>query len=220
MQQLRGKILIISDMHLTHHFDAKKYQFLHQLISDYDTIVINGDFWDGYICTLEHVLDSDWQPLFTLLRQKQTYYLYGNHDPKQQNEALYGTFSQWHGAILECRIGETDYHIEHGNAFAHSFDHFFFFIPHKTFALGGILESLMIKVVGPRSLRLYAPDNVKMKRWAIANLPKHTFLVTGHSHWAELCLEEYFANSGMVRWGIASYLTIENGKIQLHHSNY
>ena len=42
------KTLIISDTHLYHVFDKRKFFLLKKLFSSVDQVILNGDFWDGY----------------------------------------------------------------------------------------------------------------------------------------------------------------------------
>ncbi len=41
------RILVISDTHLTHKFDQRKFEYLLSIISQADKVIINGDFWDS-----------------------------------------------------------------------------------------------------------------------------------------------------------------------------
>src|SRR3990170_7877882 len=74
------KILVFSDSHLTDKFEEKKFDFLKKIIRQSDLVIINGDFWDGYLTTFSRFISSDWNKLFPLLKSKKTIYIYGNHD--------------------------------------------------------------------------------------------------------------------------------------------
>ncbi|KUK82735.1 MAG: Metallo-dependent phosphatase, partial [Microgenomates bacterium 39_6] len=78
------KTLIFSDTHLTDRLDPKKMAFLKKIINKADQVIINGDFWDGAFISFDQFLSSPWQELFSLLKKKQTIYIYGNHDKKER----------------------------------------------------------------------------------------------------------------------------------------
>jgi hypothetical protein len=66
----------------------------------------------------------------------------------------------------------------------------------------------------------YRYYNRRMKAWSLKKLDQDTFLVCGHSHLAEINLDQRFANPGAIKWGIGSYLTIVNGELTLHMGLY
>jgi predicted MPP superfamily phosphohydrolase len=85
--------LIFSDTHLTKGFNRKKYEFLREIIEPVDRVIINGDFWDGYLTSFDKFVNSEWQKLFPLLKEKQTIYLYGNHDKTKWCDSRVNLFS-------------------------------------------------------------------------------------------------------------------------------
>ena len=64
------KTLIFSDTHLKTKFEQKKFNFLSNIIDDADAIIIAGDFWDGYYCSFDEFVNSEWSALFPLLKEK------------------------------------------------------------------------------------------------------------------------------------------------------
>src|SRR3990172_1424130 len=62
------KILVFSDSHLTDKFEEKKFYFLKKIIRQSDFVIINGDFWDGYLTTFNRFISSNWSKLFPLLK--------------------------------------------------------------------------------------------------------------------------------------------------------
>ncbi len=86
------KKLIISDTHLTN-FNKRQFIFLQDLISSVDQVIINGDFWDSWCVSFEKFVNSKWQDLFDLLLEKNTIYIYGNHDPKDLNDERTSLFA-------------------------------------------------------------------------------------------------------------------------------
>ena len=109
------RTLIISDTHLTHRFDERKYYFLEKLISSYDHVILNGDFWDGYTTTFDKFVNSKWSGLFPLLKAKNAIYLFGNHDQERYTDERVNLFSVEQKKSHTIEIGIDTYHIEHGH---------------------------------------------------------------------------------------------------------
>ena len=63
------KILVFSDTHLSSTFEEKKFNLLKEIISRADRVIINGDFWEGYLISFKEFLDSRWKELFPLLKK-------------------------------------------------------------------------------------------------------------------------------------------------------
>ena len=63
------KILVFSDTHLTDVFDAARFEAMAKMIDEVDQVIINGDFWDGYIIKFSEFIESGWNQLFPLLKQ-------------------------------------------------------------------------------------------------------------------------------------------------------
>src|SRR3982750_365904 len=74
------KTLIFSDSHLYGRFEETKFKFMWYLINSVDHVIINGDFWDGYIIDFNEFLATPWNELFPLLKERRSIYIYGNHD--------------------------------------------------------------------------------------------------------------------------------------------
>jgi len=215
------KILIFSDTHLTDKPDQRKLDFLLSIISNADTVIINGEFWDSHMTTAKHFTQSSfWQPLFQLLKDKEARYIYGNHDSKAANAGYESLFStQQANQYTVSQAGKT-FHIEHGNQIAPDLDEVHPNMPWLMLKVGTLLDGLATRLFGRAFLVHYKKWNNRMKNWQRAHLDSDTYLVTGHSHYAELNNNEHFANSGSIRGTHASYLTIERGIIGLHCSRY
>ena len=217
MTRLQGKILILSDVHLTGRFNVAKFNFLASLIKKANVVILNGDFLDTYVTTLASI-NNAWSDLFSLLKQKKTYYIFGNHDAKQRN-ADYQLFSLDQAESFEFQSGNQIYHIEHGHRLAPYLDTKAT-LPTPLLKVASYYDVTMTRLFGERFLRIYQPDNERMKQWQKIHLPKEIFLICGHSHFAELSLEQKYANSGLINAGIGQYLTIEEGKVQLFKEKY
>jgi len=213
--------LIISDTHLTDRPEPRKLEFLLRIIKKADRIILNGDFWDGYITDIDRFIMSEaWRPLLHLLREKRAIYLYGNHDPKQAGHELVKMFSHEQHQRYELMDGGQVFHFEHGNLLAPELDATHPWFPRFVLHYGSLLDDALTWMGGHLFLRHYRWYNEKMKEWQRRHLAPHIFLICGHSHWAELRPGAHFANSGLIRGGIASYLTITDGKVKLHEGRY
>ena len=216
------KTLIVSDIHLTHIFDEKKFLFLENLFSSFEKIILNGDFWDGYSTTFDRFISSRWNALFPLLKKKGAIYLYGNHDQKYFNDERMSLFSieQKDSHILE--IDSTIYHIEHGHLLYPSMD-MTLHIPRKKLfkymnTVFHYFEHKFILLKSPHNFILKAANRTIKKKLRIKQFP-HWYLC-GHTHFAEFDLIHKFANSGFVQYGKATYLIADSSGLSLQTKSY
>lgn len=217
--------LVFSDTHLTNHFDQSKYDFLVKIIKDSDRVVINGDFWDHFVCSFDEFIKSRWQELFSLLKEKQAIYIYGNHDLPQfcdQRTSLFST-----SAVLDYRFsaGQNNFYLTHGHTVLRNIT-----VMHPAlinFPLtrwlirwyGFVKEGLMILLLGNKYLiRNFHNGNNLLKVWGMGNLKSKEYLVCGHTHRPETT--EQFLNSGFIDWGMAQYLLIEGSQVTLKQERY
>lgn len=201
------KILILSDTHLTATFDEVKFSYLYSLFSKFDQIILNGDFWDGYETTFVKFIRSKWRDLFPLMVEKKTIYLYGNHDKKEwtKNPNLF-SIQQFEQYLLP--VGRKELRIEHGHKLSPSFDISY---PKLSYLLSTFFSSKHFPF--GRSLRGW--ENMRMKLFAKENLRENQILVCGHSHIVEHNRKERYINTGLIDFGVASYLSINDSKIKL-----
>lgn len=217
------KILVFSDTHLTHTFDPRLLKFLEKIISPVDAVIINGDFWDSYLTNFDRFTNSKWKDtLFPLLKSKATTYLYGNHDDISKSDDRARLFSNEVKAIHRINSGNMQFYIEHGHVQAPSFDAKFPFLKKSILVnrLNYFKNYVGIKYFGKKLFLDEIMANKKLKQWKSENLDKDVYFVTGHSHLHEIDESQRFANSGFIQHSRASYLTIEDGKIELHKSRY
>lgn len=214
-----GKILVFSDTHLTTRFNPKKFELLARLINSADRVIINGDFYEGYVINFAQFITSPWQKLFPFLKQKQTVYIHGNHDKDNpgQNNSI---FCEQISSEFNFEQNGVSFRVIHGHEIDRTFD-----VRHPNFPrlIAGIIsqvEKLVAQTFGRQFLAIYKRENDILKRWKLRNLPKDTWLICGHTHLAERDETVKFANSGLfLSEHLASYLLIENGKIDLHYIN-
>lgn len=218
------KILVFSDTHLRLPFEEKKFNFLKSIIQKADQVIINGDFWDGYIITFDQFINSPWKHLFPLLKKKKTIYVFGNHDKKIFIDKRVSFFSFYQTYHFQLKINGSFFNFEHGDQLSPAIDGIL-----KIKKAPSILQKLlinfhdhMLQVYGKSFLNQFFTRRNKIIKKRIKNkLKKGEFLVCGHSHYPEVDEKNRFANSGTIGGGFASYLLIdEKGKIWLKEERY
>lgn len=207
------KTLVFSDTHLSEIFEEKKYQQLEKLIQGVGRVIINGDFWDGYLTNFDAFIHSKWNGLFPLLKKKETVYIYGNHDRKAFSDNRTSLFS-----IKQCERYEMEdngrlYTFEHGNKLVPAIDDLFN-ISRKRMRMDTLVFSYLERFITHRirgASRIWGILlNYQLKQ-VIKGRPG--FFAFGHTHFAEFSLQKNFANGGFIQFGLAQYLLIEDGCI-------
>jgi len=215
-------ILVFSDTHLRLPFEVKKYQFLKKIINRAERVIINGDFWDGYIISFEHFLRSAWKGLFPILKAKNTIYIYGNHDKKSLSDKRVDRFStlQTRQYILPFKNKELLF--EHGHQFVRSPDVLFNInAPRRFQAFELRLFDSLVYRFGRRFLQMTTRRyNLRMKKLLKTRIGHRQILVCGHTHYSELDLKQRFINSGMIGGRLGEYLVIDQNKIVLKSQHY
>lgn len=216
--QISEPVLIISDTHLTRRFNKRQYQALTRVIKPFSTIILNGDFIDLYVDEFSDI-EKAWEPLFEKLREKTVYYVFGNHD-RRRDAIDYSRFSTSQHDIFEFTQAGKRFRVEHGHRLAPYVD-----TKKKNFSpllsrLGTYSDRVLTQVLGKYFLRIYKQDNDRMRVWQEKHLSKDTYLICGHSHWAEFSPSDTYINDGLFVDGFAQYLTIEDGKPTAHRERY
>lgn len=210
------KTLIVSDIHLSHVFDEKKYLFLKKLFSSYDAIILNGDFWDAYNTTFDRFISSKWSGLFPLLKSKKAIYLYGNHDQKKFSDERVSLFSVEHKDNHVLTIGSIRYHLEHGHVLYPSIDIIFplsrTFLKYENFVSQHV-ERLAILMGSIHNIVLGTANRTIKKKLKNKQFPY--WYICGHTHLAEFDEKNKFANSGFIQFGKASYLIADSSGLSL-----
>jgi predicted phosphodiesterase len=214
------KLLIFSDTHLSAKFDQAKYRYLLNIISGADQVIINGDFWDSYLTTFDQFINSDWQQLFPVLKQKKTIYIYGNHDPKHLADDRVYAFSVEQGMSKNIEADGVSLRVQHGhqivlkgNGPKGEWDRFIG-------RLSGTLEFFLRSISNRTVNTILEPLNNKMKEWERDHVPHNHILVCGHTHIQENAAVQNFINSGVNNYGLGQYLLVNDGKIELHSVKY
>jgi len=221
----REKILVISDTHLTKRFNASRFAILEKLILESDKVVINGDFWDSWLTDFDGFLNSQWNKLFPHLLDKNTIYIFGNHDPSHKNDKRTEYFSVFSGDSFVIKSGGLAFHFEHGHKILESQDYIGmkiysksinYFEKHDLKLILQLLEG--IKSCG---FDLFGPKIACNSSFArnrnniLKNRLGNTWLICGDTHCPEVDNVNKFANSGCIIKNHFSYLIIEDGQVRL-----
>lgn len=224
------KTVIISDTHLTFFFDKGKYEVMKNAIENADRVIINGDFWDGHLVKFNTFIRSKWSEIFPVLSERETIYIYGNHDEKRYIDDRYKLFASDLRRDFQFESGGRSFHVEHG---------------HERLPLGPLMK---LNLPDPilRSIFQFGwissqieSAGVSMVKWDLYEKAIDTKInkintmikgdidmdtdkihIVGHSHIPEIDLESNFANSGFIRAGMASYIVVEDGEIDLVQKTY
>ncbi len=219
------KYLIFSDTHLTDKFNPQKFNFLKKIISSADKVIIAGDFYDQYFIDLDEFIDSKWQGLFKLLKEKKAVYIPGNHD------LLSGTDKEclfYDQIINEYRFnsGNENFLVQHGHRIAAGLEKFSFLpnIMRKFITrIHNLLEAYLIKIIGWLAPSFYIYRYLDLKKtinYKKKKMSKREWLILGHIHLTYLNKKIKYANSGFINLGLASYITVENGEVELVKERY
>lgn len=218
--------LVISDLHLDKQFEKARCDKLRDLIQQADTVVICGDFWEGYAITFDEFLATPWSELFTLLKSKHTVYVYGNHDKKDKSDDRVYQFCDTATQQYQKSFGNVRYIFEHGHRLSPKIDAMLGIQKPDPlyFAISEWIQLAFVKILGPMGFWiLFFGQNEKIKRASereFSHLGSYMY-VCGHTDCAEIDKKRHFANSGFCKYGHVQYLLIqENGDITLHKERY
>lgn len=224
------KILLFSDTHLLKKFDEKKFAFLQRIISQADKVIILGDFWEGSLMTFDEFINSSWNKLFPLLKQKHTVYIYGNHDEETLSDNRVSLFSDVQSVRFTFNEGGKTFVVEHGDKF---FDNHLIYQltyggPFKQIFMSKsfitlrfiILDDLLTKVFGKKFLNRRLSFNKHIKKVMLNEFKNGQILICGHTHAAEIDLKNNFINTGIIRHGLGQYVLIDDREVILKEEWY
>lgn len=215
------KIIIFSDTHLGPTFEQKKFDFLVNLINKSGQVIIAGDFWEGRLLTFDQFLNSMWKALFPLLKKKKTIYIFGNHDPKNLMDSQANKFSSSQRESYSFTSGKQNFLVKHGHQDIQKYPLLELFSKNKVMfeLLHSLSEKILVVMFGKNALQiLFRRYNKKIK--SRVKIRKNEILITGHTHAAEMDLDNKYINTGLIRHGVGQYLLIENGKIEFVEEKY
>jgi predicted phosphodiesterase len=213
------KILIISDLHLGR-FSKRKYEFFKKIIEEHDRVIINGDFYEGYIYNFEQFIVSRWKALFPLLKSKNTTYVFGNHDNQNWIQKEYANslhlFSNAQHDEYTFNLGGKTYNIQHGHLLSPFLDTKLNFKPPKLAARMGIaLDTWLGNVFGRSIYYAYARLLNRKIKFVINQKSASIIYIVGHTHWGEVDIENRFINSGVNKHNYAQYITLTEQTVTL-----
>lgn len=214
------RTIIISDLHLTRRFEKRKFNFLKKIIEQSDQVIINGDLWDYYFLNFSQFVQSRWNQLFPLLKEKRTIYLYGNHDRKKWCDSRVNEFSVKQGDRFNIKVNNTYLRIEHGNRIAKAPDDKYPWVTDfrsTTAIFIVILGKFLRSKLGKKILKNL---NKQMLIWWKENNKPNDWLICGHSHYKEYNSTQRFINTGYIGYGIGQYLMIDDEDFQLIEDRY
>lgn len=210
------KTLVFSDSHLGPQFEEHKYRFLLDLINKADQVIINGDFWEGYLYSFEQFIESPWKHLFPSLKQKKTVYIYGNHDKQLFSNDDVNLFSDIQTLRYEMPANGNKLIFEHGHRIVHFFEHRMKHPRPSKFISrqSDNLEKIMIRKLGPRFVHQFTGRlNKVIKKQIKEELTNGEIFFCGHTHCAEVDWDNNFINTGIIKFGLGQYAWIEDGRL-------
>ena len=204
------KYLIFSDTHFTQKFDPAKFAIFKDAIEQADKVIINGDFWEGFGISFDSFVTSKWKDtLFPLLKKKKAVYLFGNHDRKNIADERMSLFSDSQEVCYTFKSGEKTFHVEHGDKGVALPN-----ISVITLTILTTIEEVVIRLLGDMFVKpVYGIMNRKLKSEIRGKYKENEYLVTGHTHCAEINLKAHYINSGFSKYGRCQYIFIEDGVV-------
>ncbi len=215
------KTLIFADTHLSNRVHRKKLNYLKSIIEPADRVIIAGDFWDGFLTTLDKFTASGWNELFPLLLERQAIYVFGNHDRVEWSNDKVKLFSVQQAMAVDVIIGQRQFHITHGHTVFTSLEDKIPALNHSVpLRIGANMDVLHKLVWGRRFLSKDSTINAPMRDFTASSLPSPVFLICGHSHYPEIDHQHRIANTGFIGMGFGNYLIIEDDQLELIKEKY
>jgi predicted phosphodiesterase len=221
--------LVFADTHFGKKFHQRQFDALKTLISKSGRIIINGDFWEGLGISFDDFIKSDWNKLFPLLKEKETIYVYGNHDDKIYSDDRVYLFC--HQAVSEYLLNtpSQSYLFRHGHQFLfprHSDECIRKHIKQAgtrwrrfRLAVANIIQSVGFGLFGPKILPGFL-NYISAKDRRSIGIPGQ-LLVCGHTHRPYINKKGGFLDIGFFNFGWANYLLIDDtGKYYLTSKRY
>lgn len=218
------RTLIFSDTHLTTAFDQHTFDALKKVIASVDRIIINGDFWDGYVISFDQFVTSEWKKIFPLLKEKKAVYLYGNHDPEKWADTRVSLFSDSQGDTRELDVGHMHVIVEHGHRVDRLFSgsHRSWWARVISYAYS-FIETLEMRIFH-NFPRYFGIDKriiqLQLKHYADKKADDQELYIFGHCHIPVYDLDKNIAITGAFRYGFANYIIIDDVEIHPYLERY
>ena len=218
------KTVVFSDSHLCLPFEEKKFIFLKHIITQADRVIINGDLWDAFNTDFRQFIDSPWKNLFPLLKEKNTVYIFGNHDKPAFNDKETNLFSDIQTSSFRLRLKDKIIVFEHGHSQSPGLREArqpYGKTP-KAINIGmNMLEKMLVRRTRNRFHKKISSNlNRFIKRRIAMTLKNNEWFICGHTHAAEFDRKKRFINTGFVQHGLGQYLLIDNNDLNLKEEWY
>lgn len=220
------RLLIISDLHLSHrNFDQRRLNYICNLISKYDRVIINGDFWCAFTSTFDQFLNSKWAELFKILLKHRCVYIEGNHDLFNYADDRLKRFCVSYSSSYELVIGGIIAIILHDPRpkVLNKRNRSGIFLRRAT----GIeriplyFGEILANTANLGLLRKNLGQQVNKRQKKIINrLKDNKLYIVSHTHYFEYDEGNNYVNTGCVGKRQASYVSIENGKVSLEIESF
>jgi predicted phosphodiesterase len=222
------RTLIISDLHLNHrNFSQRRLNFIIKLINAYDKVIVNGDLWCAFTSTFNQFYASKWKQLFPYLKAKKTIYINGNHDLIKYNDNRVYEFCDTVTPDLTLDHGNHKFIIIHGHQIANDKGkselnrRFRRLFNYEAIPMFG--EELIAFTLGYKNfskLMRKVINRIQKKNAKFYLTDPQSFVVTSHTHAFEFDQRNRYINTGRIGRWYASYVTIEEDKVNLRWHTY
>lgn len=218
--------IIISDTHFGEYVekrDRPRLEFLKRVLKPADRCILAGDKWDSWKISFNQFVNSGWSELFPILREKNTIYILGNHDPEvPKHPKLF-----WDTVVeneFKFKNGDQTYAVMHGHL-VDSWKHLDRLMERKIarylypFA-SWWQEHVLTNRLTERTVKIAQSWNEEQKDSLDLLFPANVWKITGHTHWAEFDRARKYINAGMIDTKLrrASYVHIDgNGPLLVKH---
>ncbi len=213
------RTLIFSDTHLTDHFDQLQCDYIVKLVKSVDKVIINGDFWDGYLTTFDKFLVA-WEPLLHVLAKHDVLYILGNHDNAVLTDERAKKFATVLDGQYTFAAGSTSYRVAHGHMQSREFDvehpqltkYFGWFYPIFPIILNLPYCGTWLRARNQRAKRKL---EYELMQFTETRAQKHEVYVFGHSHLMADNSAIHYVNPGSFTPRIARFIIIDDTGHQL-----
>lgn len=214
------KTLIFSDTHLSTAFDPVFFDQLVEMIQGADQVIINGDFWDAYLTTFDEFVNSQWQQLFPILKSKNTFYIYGNHDLAEFSDERVSLFSVSQQEYFGFKSGGVAFHVEHGHRLQAPLSSY---VPLLSQQQKRMVNRLALQLPIVKELYRFVEhfwdllDHIKIQKHIkkARHNSNYDYFIFGHTHIPVHNRELGYANPGVCQKNIIRFLKIDEGSVEL-----
>lgn len=186
-------------------------------------MIIVGDFWDIWHTSFDRFIRSEWSRLFPLLKQKNTIYLWGNHDPIEYMDSRVKRFCVTAAREHVICVRGKKWTITHGDIFTTTNERMFRVTHEHEWAktilrIWERLESWTARVFGRNGLVVFDRKYDVEVRRAVSESGKR--YITGHTHVFRSRPETGFLSTGLVRHGLGQTIEIVHDSFEFHSEWY